>query len=95
MIWAFGDQDEETLHEESNCGAYNVALLQPDYSPEIEIDSATGNVLVNGQVDPKLHMWTIRRAMMVPPSDTTYWCTIHKLPTFSGKHHLIGVQGKI
>lgn len=30
--------------------------------------------------------------MVIPAEDTTYWCTLHKSPNFTTKHHQVGFE---
>merc|ERR1712079_833175 len=40
--------------------------------------------------------WTVAsNSVVLPPKDTLYWCTMLKLPTLPGKHHLVGYIPKI
>ena len=50
------------------------------------------------QVDPKIvepadtKTYEVRHQVDLPSDDTTYWCSVHKLPdAFKKKHHVIQV----
>ncbi|CAG0895153.1 unnamed protein product [Darwinula stevensoni] len=82
VIYAFGetDPDEEDpfYHGRDNRGVKSVNLLDPQ----------------NGDIpdEPGVKEWELRNDIIIPPIDTTYWCSVFKAPPVDRKHHIIGYQ---
>lgn len=76
LIWSFGESDEIGYHGGESRGAYSVNLLVPE-----EPFDPTGLTQ---------HLFKVN--MTMPKFDTTYWCTIHKGPELSAKHHIVAVS---
>jgi hypothetical protein len=73
FIWSFGPTDRIGYHG-PNRGTHSVNILDPPM-PEADLT--------------KLEKWNVHRNMTMPPVDTSYWCTTHKMPKFEGKHHVV------
>jgi len=97
IIWAYAEEDTITYHRR-NRGEYQVYLLHPDYTPSIVQHPNVGAQRALKQYDElpssqnDLQKWTVRSRFVMPAEETTYWCTMHKSPTLSRKHHLVGYE---
>ncbi|ODN04974.1 DBH-like monooxygenase protein 1 [Orchesella cincta] len=75
IIWAYGETDQLEYHND-NRGRFRVYLLDPVLHPAPTAKS--------------LPRWKVSTKTKVPPKETTYWCTIHKIPPgINRKHHII------
>ncbi|ODN04980.1 DBH-like monooxygenase protein 1 [Orchesella cincta] len=75
IIWAYGETDAVKYHHDQR-GRFRVHLLDPVVHP-----APTSSIL------PK---WRVTKKITVPAKETTYWCSIHKIPPgINRKHHLI------
>ncbi|CAL8081547.1 unnamed protein product [Orchesella dallaii] len=75
IIWAYGETDVKKYHHDQR-GRVRVFLLDP-----------VVHAAPSSQVLPT---WRATKKVNVPAKETTYWCSIHKIPgTINRKHHFI------
>ncbi|XP_021958935.1 DBH-like monooxygenase protein 1 [Folsomia candida] len=74
IIWALGDSDTIAYHGGTNRGTKSMNLINPQI-PELDLAS--------------LQNYAIDMSIRLPPMDTVYWCTLHKGPTLTRKHHIV------
>lgn len=92
VIWAYGSRDVVRYHYQ-NRGEFQVYLLSPDYSPELRTNPKTGGREAVGRPDMKV--WSIENNIDLPAQDTMYWCTMHRAPSLSRKHHVVGFDARL
>ncbi len=79
LLWAFGETDNFDYHHQ-NRGSYTLYLLDPVVHP-----APSSTTLPKWKV--------VNQNLTLPAKPTTYWCSIHKAPSFPRrKHHLIEVH---
>jgi len=75
LIWAFGDTDVIGYHDQEKRGPKIINLLDPS-KPSVDLS--------------EYEVFSIKRTTNLTGADTSYWCTIHKAPSFNGvKHHIV------
>lgn len=80
------------IYHHGERGVFQVYLLNPNYTPKIEVDNYSGRRTATYPITgEELQVWTINSMLEMPTDDTTYWCTIHKAPSLVKKHHIVGV----
>jgi len=79
FIWSYGETDDIQYHG-VNRGQSAVNILDPPMPP-VDVSS--------------FERWDVKRRMVMPANDTSYFCTIHKRPKFEGKHHIVGFDSFI
>ncbi|XP_035708310.1 DBH-like monooxygenase protein 2 homolog [Folsomia candida] len=77
LIWAFGITDEIAYHTSTRRGTKSVNL-RGALIPEVDFTKLKEHKMV---LD-----------MVMPPSDTSYWCSFHKGPALDKKHHIVAVS---
>ncbi|CAL8068076.1 unnamed protein product [Orchesella dallaii] len=87
IIWAIGETDDENQYHFQYRGSADVYLLDPDFVPP-SVRNLDGSI--NQQnLDEDLKIFRITRKLLLPPQDTVYWASIHKVPTIT-KQHIVG-----
>ncbi|OXA49591.1 DBH-like monooxygenase protein 1 homolog [Folsomia candida] len=74
IIWALGATDSIGYHGATNRGTKSMNLVHAT-TPELDVST--------------LQNYTIAVNITMPAIDTAYWCTFHKGPTLTGKHHIV------
>ncbi|CAL8141888.1 unnamed protein product [Orchesella dallaii] len=87
IIWAFGENDNETEFHYQNRGASDAYLLDPVLTPRVVEKSYRDK---NPKALGDLKVWTISRTYLIPPKPTTYMCTLHRAPSHSTRQHIVG-----
>lgn len=100
IIWAYGDRDDEEGDRgqtgvNGDSGSYDVYLLDPEHARRVIRQNLYDQVpRVTGSESPITQIWTINKKTPLSRNDTSYQCSIHKAPTFTRKHHIIGFDVK-
>ncbi|XP_021952866.1 DBH-like monooxygenase protein 1 [Folsomia candida] len=75
LIWAMGDADIIRYHGTTRRGTKSTNLIHADL-PELDLDT--------------VQTWPMILDMEMPTVDTSYWCSFHRGPVLSAKHHVVG-----
>ncbi|XP_021960173.1 DBH-like monooxygenase protein 2 homolog [Folsomia candida] len=74
LIWSYGLTDDIRYHTAQRRGSKAGNFIGTP-NPQLELDA--------------LSKWEIMVDMVMPSSDTTYWCSFHKAPVVMTKHHVV------
>lgn len=93
VIWAFGERDDEIEYHFQNRGVFLAYLLDPDLTPKEFLEASKNGQKSVGRRLGEWNVWSIPGGQVIPQKETTYICSIHKVPSIiNRKNHAVAVS---